>query len=357
MFISKIVRVVLFTFAICLLCFAASFSMSNTSFADYTRAGNQDNSQDSGNDDNRGDIGVIGGQGGGTIGTFPGGSGGSSSSASSTAGIGSGTTVANPQLPGITPDKPIVNNPQPPVYNTPAGANSSNELSSASPTLNPNTNQNVNSSKSTKNTGHFTVSSFKSYLNNYNKSDALNSGIPKEYASQAVKYAKDSLKKFNQLPSSQQAAYVNNLNKPVQNLKNAKVILKPVKNSSKIVDMHTKSGHKIRVRKVSMKGYLTPSKKIPAEMVFKVSLYYNVKGKKIKKIIGVEANVIRSLNPTVTALKESTIKFVRGNHAYAKATWSYWLGIARYGIELGTISLSVKGNYKGKLTYAHFWRN
>jgi hypothetical protein len=66
--------------------------------------------------------------------------------------------------------------------------------------------------------------------------------------------------------------------------------------------------------------------------------------------------VVRNFNPTVVTDCTYYSGYISGGTYYGETAFSYKVGIAGYGVQIGNVYLEVAGNQKGKI-YGRFYRD
>ncbi|MBD3861792.1 MULTISPECIES: hypothetical protein [Bacillus] len=203
----------------------------------------------------------------------------------------------------------------------------------------------------------YTVEDYEKYLANYDQSDAINAGVSTEYLQSAVLNAKKQLKEFRALSRDDQELFV-------KSLFNVSLSEQTVLEEDTNKDSLLKSSLMAKAS-ASSKDY-TVSYTVGVGIFgadiskYKVSVTYNVKGGKVKKINSSSAYVVSNYNPVVRTGLNSHGKnawVTSDNKAAVTGNFYYNIGpLKDLSVGLGTLTVKTVGNKNGTRTYTNYWK-
>ena len=199
------------------------------------------------------------------------------------------------------------------------------------------------------NSTSMTITKYESYLKYYSNATAKNAGVSAKYRKFAVAGAQKQLSAFFKLSTAQKKQYIKAL-----------TTIGKVQDYSINQDVsyeHAKNGTRIHTKTVKATCDWKPGKYFPSILKFRDTVTYRVKAKKVLRTTSSDNYVLSNYNPFVSLKKTGNKRHVSKNKAYTWARWKYVLGVGKYGAHLGNINFSIQGNYKGRLTNYHSWKN
>lgn len=192
------------------------------------------------------------------------------------------------------------------------------------------------------------------YLSKYSESDASILGVSKDTLKDSVSGSKEILKEFEELSYEDQILYLSYMKDP-------KLITKTLSASDPNLEFVSEENTNENVimplastKSISHSGSLTA-------LGIKWTTYhidgrYEYNTKMATVHLSTLAYVGRSYNPTITTGLDSYQGYVSSGEYYGKGIFSYKIGVAGYGVQIGTAHLSLSGNHNGKID-GDFWFN